>query len=96
MDAETATPLLAVPDGACELDGQFCSNFDHRVNVEIADRLKQGGWAPYPAWDWWGRVWFADGRYHCEIKRYKVHVDTVSADTPADLVRACSDKWGWK
>lgn len=83
------------PPNQAEHLGEFASNCHFEFDAKVAEALKGGGQADYPAWNWHGTVWFSDGQYHCMVMRYRVHVDTVSAPTPEALMHKVSDKWGY-
>jgi len=71
------------------------SNFDHEIDRGVATRLRRGGYADYPGWEFYGQaVWFKDGQFHCEVWRYGFHIDTVSADNLPDLMAAVSEQFG--
>jgi hypothetical protein len=73
------------------------SNFDHEINYEIAEQLKTTNtFAGYPAWDFFGYVWYENNQYHCEINRYCVHIDTISADKIEEIMEIASEKYGYK
>jgi hypothetical protein len=85
-----------IPEDYIELSTEVASNFDHTYDKEVAERLQEGGfYAGYPAWDWYGSVWFEDGQFHCRVKRYREHIGTVSADSMEELMKETSDKYGW-
>lgn len=87
--------MKRIPDDYTDLDESFCSNFDHVINVKIAKELMAGGcWAGYPAWEWYGRVWYENGEFLCMVMRYGVHACTVSAPTPEELKEELCDNWG--
>ena len=80
-----------------ELDECLMSNFDHVVNQDVAQRLRDGNcYAAYPGWNFHALVWFADGKFFCEIWRYRSYVESFCAESPEDLMRAVSDKYGWE
>lgn len=92
MTGEHKEFLQAPPDA--EDLGNLMSNFDGEIDEEIAEQLKSGGKAGYPAWDFHGTVWWADGKYHCQIMQYRAHIDTVSAETPQTLMEECCARYG--
>lgn len=93
---ENAEVLLAPPDWPAF--GEFLmSNFDHRVNQDVAQALRDGNVvADYPGMNFYARCWVGeDGRFYAAVKRYHVHVATFSAPTPEELMTAVSDEFGW-
>ena len=75
--------------------GDVMSNFDHEVDAEQAARLREGDCiGQYPAWNFFGYVWFEDGEFHCMVKQYRVHVATLSASTLEELMEDASNRYG--
>lgn len=73
------------------------SNFDHEVPDGLADKLRAGGcYCDYAAWNFHAKVWFEDGMFHAYVRRYRSHAGTRSAETLEDLMRKCSDEWGYE
>lgn len=80
-----------------ELLDDVMSNFDHSINKDIAKQLKEtNSYAGYPAWDFHGMVWYQNGQYHCEIKRYRCHIDTISNEDLKEIMNEASDKYGYE
>ena len=76
--------------------GEVMSNFDHCIDEEIANKLKETkSYADYPAWDFHGSVWYEDGKYHCQIKRYGSHIDTISNEDLQEIMDEASGEYGW-
>jgi len=68
------------------------SNF----NREIDRKLKLGNcYAGYPAWNFYGEVWYENNQFHCEIWRYHCHIDTISVDTLEEIMEEASENYGW-
>ena len=88
-----------VPKEWTELD-EVMSNFDHQIEIEIADRLQKeaGTWARYPGWNFNGRVWWnrEEAVWQCEVWQYHVPLEIISASSPKDLMNEVSDKYGWE
>jgi len=75
--------------------GDRMSNFDHAVDDGTEELLRQGEcYCGYAGWDFHGRVWFEAGLFRCHVNRYREHVATISAETLADIMRQCSDRYG--
>ena len=87
---------------ACDKDnrewiGEVMSNFDHCIDNDIAQQLKETiSYADYPAYEFHGSVWFEDGQYHCQIKRYGRHIDTISNEDLREIMDEASDKYGYE
>lgn len=92
---DTAFLKLAMPKGLIELPDEVCSNFDHKINEEVVERLKSGRWyAIYPAWGWRGEVWYADGLFHCQVRQHGMVVDTKSASDFSELKDELCNSFG--
>lgn len=88
--SELATP----PADAEDLD-DVMSNFDHDIDEAVAAKLVTGNYvAGYPAWDFHGTVWFQDGVFKCQVKRYLAHVATIEAPTLRELMSECCRRYG--
>ena len=75
--------------------GDRMSNFDHSIDPGTEDELRAGGcFCGYPAWNFYGRVWFEDGKFHCRVAQYGTHVATISENSLTDLMSECSDQFG--
>lgn len=77
--------------------GEVMSNLGCRINGDVEVVLRSGPYyAQHSAWEFCGYVWFADDIFHEQVKRYRVHVDTLSASTLPELMQLVNDKWGWE
>lgn len=48
--------------------GDVCSNLDGEVDMEVMNGLRKNKcWASYPAWGFFGVVWFDSKKFHCEV-----------------------------
>ena len=75
--------------------GDVMSNFDGRIEEWAEFRLKnEACFGGYPAWNFWGAVWFEDGQFHCMIKRYCSHIDTISANSLQEIMNIACDRYG--
>jgi hypothetical protein len=71
------------------------SNFDHSINDGFEEQLRTGKlWGRHAGWNFNGRVWFADGKFHEEVWVYRVIQKIVSADTLRELMDAVNDEFG--
>jgi len=74
--------------------GVMMSNFDYEIEPGTKNRLKsEKVYCGYAGWNFYGTVWF-DGRFKCQVKQYKRHVDTVEARTLKELMKKVSAKYG--
>ena len=88
--------MKTLPEGLIDL-GACMSNFDHAFESDKLDKVKAGGHScGYAGWEFWGDVWYEDGKFHCQVKRYHQHIDTITAPTPAELMVNVSDKYGYE
>ena len=88
--------LLKRPE-SYEHIGTVMSNFDHEIDEEIGQQVKEGTYyASYAAWNFKGEVWFdgESGQFACEVWRHHVHIDTILAEDLEALMSAVSDKYG--
>jgi hypothetical protein len=77
--------------------GDVMSNFDHEIEPDAEERLKSGPYvADYPGWDFHGTVWFGEGRFRCLVMRYRMHVDTLVADSLEEIMILASKKYGYE
>lgn len=89
------TILKKVPEGFTEHDDDVMSNFDHSINITVADQLKtKPVWASYTGWNFCGKVWWEENQWHCEVRQYKEHVATVSADTLEGIMSEICAEYG--
>lgn len=95
-DMETEK-VYRIPKGLKDWpDFSGMSNFDHEIDVGFEDFLRDGGTGAYAALDLNGSVWFEDGKFHCEIWRFKEYRETISADTLSEIMELASDKYGYE
>lgn len=88
--------LLKVPS-SYEYVGPVMSNFDHQIDEEIGQELREEEYcAGYAAWNFHGKVWFDrdSDQFACEIWRYHVHIDTILAEDLPALMEVVSEKYG--
>ena len=84
-----------VPEDWPELSDSVMSNFDHKIDWEVAEKLKEGGvTADYPGWNFYGQVWYSDGKYRCEVTCYCVHQTTLVSDSLQEIMDEASSRWG--
>lgn len=86
------------PAGMVEIGAEM-SNFDGVIDDGFADDLRaQPGriFGRHSAWDFNGKVWFADGRFHEEVWCYGSPREIISADSLEELMKLANDKYGWR
>ena len=83
-----------IPKNFIETDLHM-SNFDHSIDKGLNEKLKSGPfYADYAAWNFHGDVWFQNEKFYCKIMRYKLHINTITADSLEDIMKIASDKHG--
>jgi hypothetical protein len=88
--------LKQMPERSPDL-GSIMSNFDHMIEPNAEELLRNGAYGHYSGREFYGeRVWFEDDRFYCEVWRYHAHVDTVEAESLAELIEAVCEKWGYE
>lgn len=76
-------------------DGAIYSNFDHDYHAPTIDLVRSGRvYAQHSAWDFCGRVWFADGIWCETVYVFGTPVATYCAPELADLIAHVIDKHG--
>lgn len=75
--------------------GEVMSNLDHTIDRKVAATLKLGGcYGIHSAWNFNGRVWFADGKWYEEPWRYQCPNEVISADSIEELMMQANEKYG--
>ena len=71
------------------------TNFDHSIEDGAEKLLMENKvYGFYPALDFHGAVWFEDGKFHCEVWHFGIHIDTVDADSLQEIMDTCSRQYG--
>ena len=74
--------------------GIMMSNSDHEIEPGTEKRLKsENVYCGYAGRDFFGLVWF-DGKFKCQVKQYRQHVDTIKARTLKKLMENVSTEYG--
>lgn len=93
MITEMETEIIK--EGYKSMGEEICSNFDHKINGNVVDRLKREKLiADYPGLNFKGNVWFKDGKYYCAVWQYHVLVETIYGDTFQEVKEKVCDKYG--
>ena len=77
---------------------QEMTNFDHTINVGFEDALRdQPGevYGIYNGWKFNGRVWYADGVFHCEPWVHHVPQELITNNTLAGIMEGMSSAYGY-
>ena len=73
--------MKTVPIDYLKYDGEsIISNFDDVINNETVKAIKgKKLYSTYPAYNFYGdKVWWENGKWHCEVWIYKSHYATYS------------------
>ncbi len=73
--------------------GVCMSNFDHTIEENI-NELNDENYGEYTAWDFFAYVVKAENKYKAFVLQYQVHVDTIEADTPEELMESVCVVYG--
>ena len=75
--------------------GDIMSNLDHDIDDDAEEKLKPGDtYGYYSAWNFHGTVWFDSGKFKCQIRQYRAHVNTLEADSLLELMEISSEQYG--
>lgn len=75
--------------------GFVMSNFDRHIDRDIEKKLKEGKFsAGYAGWDFYGTVYFEDGKFHCIVKSYGSVVGNYSSETLEEIMEEVSNIHG--
>ncbi len=86
--------LMTVPKDYKDC-GLSMSNFDGCIDEGFEEILKKEKvYGHHYAWDFCARVWYADSLFYSEIKRYRVHIDTIVAKSLSLLMAETNAKHG--
>jgi hypothetical protein len=93
----TLAEALIVVNDRTEISESIASNFDHEWDRDVAERLKtdQTIVAGYPAWNFYGFVWWDGEHYQCLVMQYNSPVELIEADTIPEIMEAVSEKYGY-
>lgn len=79
-----------------EYIGDVMSNYDHEIEEGAEEKLRSGKfYGDYVAWDFHARVWFDGKNFKAMVKRYRVHVGTVTSPTLNAIMELASNEWGY-
>jgi hypothetical protein len=80
-----------------ELRPSVYSNFDHDLDTEVAEKLKeQAGevYAQHAAWNFCGYIWFENETWHEEVWVHGSAVETRSEEKLEDLIDSVNQSYG--
>ena len=74
---------------------EVMSNYNHEIDRDVEEQLKSGEYcSAYPAWNFHGIVWFDSGLWKCMIEQYRVHIETIVAESLEEIMEEASLKYG--
>ena len=86
---------LFLPDDLVDLGVRISNQDDELIESGTEERLRAGDcYCGHSAWEFYGLVWFGNGVFHEEVRRYRASVDHLTAPTLAELVDVVREKWG--
>lgn len=88
--------MSKIPKDAEEL-GTVYSNFDHRLDDDLAKKLEEKSgkaFARHAAWNFCGYVWHADGQWHNETWTYGHPAHVFVGESVQNVVEQACDQHG--
>jgi len=70
------------------------SNADGVIDDGMESDLKNGMRSFHAGWNFFGLVWFEDGKFYEMVKSYRSHVATHCADTLEELMQSVNAEFG--
>jgi hypothetical protein len=74
------------------------TNFDGTIDDGFAEALKEspgGVFGSHSGWDFYGEVFFFDGKFHEEVWVHNSAREIITADSLEELMVEVSSKYGW-
>lgn len=82
------TELAKIPDGYKEHPHPLMTSLDGSIDRDVQLLLREGDlFAGYPGWEFYAKCWYGEGEWHAEVWSWGLHRETVSADTPDEIMR---------
>lgn len=72
------------------------SNLDHSIEDGFGDDLKEGYRGDYCGWNFTGTVWYESDMFYIEVWVRGGHVETMEAETPAEIMEIVCEKYGYE
>lgn len=87
---------LRVPENFEEYyEEDIMSNLDKEIIQETVEAIKgKALFSPYPGRDFWGKVWWQNDLWHCEVWVYRVFQETFSAETLEEIMKSVCSEYG--
>ncbi len=96
--SDTAVTALRLPSDAIEIELGM-SNCMGEIDDGFADALMaQPGkvFGRHAGWEFNAKVWFTGAEFASEVWRYRCYMETITAPTLPDLMKATNEKWGYE
>lgn len=89
--------VAEMPSNLTEYAEPVMSNYDRLIDEDIAALLKNEPlFSRYPGWNFNGKVWWEDNRWHCAVWQYGSHVNTISEDTLEEIMHSVCEMYGYE
>ena len=86
---------LRIPEDFTNHDESLMSNCDWEIDRKVESEIKgEPLFASYPAWNFFGNVWWQNEKWHCEVWTYKSYDETFSSETLEGIMSDVSEKYG--
>lgn len=64
--------------------------------LSLEELLKTGKYyCGHAAWDFYGKIWYEEGKFKEEVKQHNIVIVVIEADTLLELIQKVNDKFGW-
>ena len=88
--------MIDIPEGYEEYS-TVMSNFDGKIDTEIAEVLKkENKYSQYAGWNFCGWIWWdkKTEEWYCKVMVYRSHRETVKAKTLEEIMEIVSSNYG--
>lgn len=84
-----------VPDDFIEFGDVIMSNVDHKIHYDIAEKVKNNKfYSAYPGWNFYGKLWWHDNKWNCEIMCYLCYTITLSSESLEEIMNEACKLYG--
>lgn len=91
---DTIVPIYEIDYTEIELG---MTNFDHSIDDGLETALKAGKvYGSHAGREFYGAVYWREGEFHEDVRRYGAFVGSFSAPTLKELMATVNDEWGWE
>ena len=86
---------IRLPFNFQQYEETIMSNFDHEIDIIVQEAIKNKPfWSAYSGWNFYGKVWYQDNLWHCEVWTYQSYSETFSAETLEEIMSDICDNYG--